>query len=940
MKLSLSTTTICRTPRFSTHEELGNVWDELKAYIHESSPAFFEVIKDHDYSDFPHLEPKIRFTIWKYFNRAKFRATPYGNFAAFSLVPMIRENRSAQVILFEKTLVHRFPNWQEKEQIDFDPEFLSTHALYLRTNTSSYLCNQELRYVNIEDGSFELSAVPAERTTLETLKFCRRQRRLSEVRDFLQATYQLSVSLSNYFIEQLIGTQLLITDLQPNITGTDYFSRIGYPSIEKKNDYIIAERKRVSGHLSEKELHIIPELVDFLSKHLDPGKSRSLDDFKMKFSKRFEDKKVPLLVAMDPEMGIGYRSLTQHKEEDQLIQELKTYRKHRQSLISSLDYSPLHQFLLNGMMQQKTVQLEEFKDSGQEDLPSVANTLSVMLHYANELLVVDQIGGCTTNALLGRFSMANDDITTIGKGFAQAEHEANPGVLFFDIAYQIEKNADNINRRKSIYPYELPILSWSESGGIIDPDDILLSVKGDELILHSRQYKKRIVPKLASAYNYSRSDLSVYRFLSDLQHQNLHSQLTLSLPDLFPGLVHYQRVQYKHVVLSPEKWLIPQNVCSAAGQKDALYVLMQWLDKIGLEAPFKCGFADQTLIFNPALEEDMQSFLLFCKNKTDLYIEETFLSGTQLINDEYGKPYLSEFIISLEHRKQLYAPYPMEEEEKQPDVKDTFLPGQDWLYFEIYCHPSNSNLILQTIARNYLAPVQKKLKNWFFIRYGDPSYHIRLRVKLGETADIAGLVSNLSAVLAPYVETGMISDVELKTYRRETERYGPGRMELTEQCFGNNSRLVLSLIKIPVTVHWLYYISIFLLEKVMEAAGFSTQEQLRFVEKMAGLFAAEMNIPPEGFKKVNLGYKTFTTDAENIQINKSKQKKITETSRYFLKVLEKCSAPEKEKMLSDLFHMHTNRLFSNDQRMHEMIMYYYLTKKIKTKLGRLQQSAK
>jgi thiopeptide-type bacteriocin biosynthesis protein len=936
--LTLSTVSICRTPVFSIREELDNVWEELKNYIHESSPEFFRVVKEYDYASLPYLDEKARFTIWKYFNRAKFRATPYGNFAAFSLVPLLKEQQTDHIILSEKTLVHRFPNWQEKEHINFDPKFLSNHALFVRTNTTAYLCDQELRYVNIEDGSFELSAVSAEKTTLETLKFCRTQRTLGQLGDYLQHTHQLSPSLTRYFIEQLIGSQLLLTDSQPNITGTDYFSRIGHISVEKRNDYIIAERKICSGHLSEKNLHIIPELIEFLCQHLHPAKNNALNEFKAKFLRRFEEKKIPLLVAMDPEMGIGYRSLTRDKEEDPLVQDLKTYRQQRQPLNQSIDYSPIHKFLLNGMMQQKTVQLEEFREAGQQNQVMVANTLSVMLHYTDEHLIVEQIGGCTANTLLGRFSMANDEVTAIGNRFAALEQEANPDVLFFDIAYQIEKNADNINRRRAIYNYELPILSWTENGQIIDPDDILLSVKEDELVLHSVKYKKRIVPKLASAYNYVRSDLSVYRFLSDLQHQNLRSELSVNVRDMFPGLMHYQRVQYKHVVLSAEKWLIPNHICNWTDKEQSLTALAQWLAQIELKTLFKCGFSDQTLIFNPGLKEDMLSFLLFSRNKTALYIEETFISDAQLINDEQLKPYISEFIINLQHRQQIYKPYPLNQEASPlPNVKSSFLPGEEWLYFEIYCQPANSNSILLAIAEDYLKPIKKKLKNWFFIRYSDPSYHIRLRVKPRENEVATEFVANLSAVMAPYFKTGLVSDLQLKTYRREIERYGHARIDQVENCFRNNSDLILYLINKSFSVHSLYHLSILLVENVMESAGFSTKRQLGLAEQMAGLFAEEMGISSEGNKKINLGYKNFTIDSAAAHFNKSQQKRISETVKYFLKTLQKCKDTEKEKMLSDLFHMHINRLFSNDQRMHELIIYNYLTKKIKTKLGRLQQ---
>jgi thiopeptide-type bacteriocin biosynthesis protein len=936
MKLTLSAFSICRTPVFSIHEKPEQVWDKLKVYIHESSPEFYQLIKDHDYSGICYADPKIRFTVWKYFNRARYRATPYGNFAAFSIVPVSKELQASHIILSTRTTLHRFPNWQEKESINLDPKFLSNHARYVKTNTTGYFCNQELRYVNIEDSSFELSAISASKTIAETLKFCRSTRTLAELRHFLQYTQGLKPSLSRYFTEQLIGTQLLLTDFQPNITGTDYFSRIGYHSEKKKNDYIIAERARASGQLSEKSLLIIPEIISFLNHHLPAAGKSSLIDFKTQFIKRFDQKKVPLMVAMDPEIGIGYRSLTQNKAEDQLVCALRNYRQQATSSTNNISYTSLHNFLLNGMMQHTTIQLEKFKGDPQRHPVAIPNTLSAIIQYSDEKVIIKQLGGCTANSLLGRFSMAGNEITAAGKRFAEIEQEANPGVLFFDVAYQLEKNADNINRRKCIYPYEMPILSWSESGQVIDPDDILLSVENAELVLHSVKYKKRIVPKLASAYNYTRSDLSVYRFLSDLQHQNIRSDLNIHLTDLFPGLFHYPRLQYKHAVLSPARWLIPENICSGRDKDQTFAALMEWMKEIDLKTPFKCGFADQTLIFDPHLKEDMNSFLLFCKNKTQLYIEEAFIPGSHLIHDERGQPYLSEFIVNTEHQQQVYHPYPLQQKEDLTHIKSAFLPGEEWLYFEIYCHPANSDSLLQIIARDYLRSVKNKLMTWFFIRYSDPSYHIRLRFKPRRNEDIAELISKLSLLLAPYFEAGIISDLQLRTYQRETERYGPERIEMVEYCFKNDSNLVLYLISKAADVHHCYYQSMLLLEKVMADAAFSAEQQLSFVETTAAQFAAEMSIPSEGSKKINIGYKTFLTDTAALQLSKVNEKKILATADGFTAVLEKCDTEEKERMVFDLFHMHTNRLFSTDQRVHEMIMYYYLTKKIKTRLHRHQ----
>jgi len=68
-------------------------------------------------------------------------------------------------------------------------------------------------------------------------------------------------------------------------------------------------------------------------------------------------------------------------------------------------------------------------------------------------------------------------------------------------------------------------------------------------------------------------------------------------------------------------------------------------------------------------------------------------------------------------------------------------------------------------------------------------------------------------------------------------------------------------------------------------------------------------------------------------------RKMLRTEKSFHEVLETCSGAEKDKVLADLFHMHTNRLFNDDQRMHELIIYYYLTKRLKTKIGRLKKES-
>src|SRR3954470_7267295 len=114
MKLKLLDTALCRTPAFSTQDHLDEQWDVLKEMIRESSPSFYQVIADLDVMQLEGANPKIKFSVWKYFNRARFRATPYGSFAAFSLLPIMLYP-DAPLMLASAITSHQFVDWKEKD---------------------------------------------------------------------------------------------------------------------------------------------------------------------------------------------------------------------------------------------------------------------------------------------------------------------------------------------------------------------------------------------------------------------------------------------------------------------------------------------------------------------------------------------------------------------------------------------------------------------------------------------------------------------------------------------------------------------------------------------------------------------------------------------------------------------------------------------------------
>lgn len=940
MKLNIYPITLCRAPIFSSHAAIEEVWNDIKNYIEEASPAFFEHIKNYHSHELNSLEPKARFTLWKYFNRACFRPTPYGNFATFSLVPIAKEE-GKPLFLKQLPIIHRFPDWSEKEHIHLEPSFLLTKATYLCANTSAYHCGKQIRYISFVKGTFELSEVNSTKLISATLTFCHQQRSLKDVQAYLRKKHQLDEADVTFLLEQFIELQLMFTDLHPNIIGREYFERISHTVSAKNEDYLIAERRLAAGQLHEKSLHILPEAVKFLCKYLPSRNKTSLNDFRDRFISKFEYQEIPLLTAIDPELGITYMDFEQESGQDNLVGDLKK-EAYSPAIATAQPLNDLYKFILNQLWKQEPVQLENF--SGPEITPQLplANTLSSIVTFCDDLLITQQIGGATANSLLGRFSMASDAVTALGKEFVKIEEEANPDVLFFDIAYQAEKHVDNVNRRKSIYNYELPILTWTESKQVLALDDLMLSVVGDELILHSLKHQKRVVPRLASAYNYTRSDLTIFRFLSDLQYQGLNQAVSVNLEQILPGLAAYPRIQYKNLVLSAAKWRVPEELCQY--KTLPLAALEVWMQRTGMDAHkyFKCGNGDQTLCFDSEKEADKIAFLNFCRNKSGLYAEEAFIPAHPLLKDEQQQPYLSEFIVHLTHQQKIYNPYHNRSatvEKAKHAVPSVFLPGGEWLYFEIYCHVSRANTLLQFTLKKFLVSQKDKINSWFFIRYDTPSSHLRLRLQLKAEHEGYEVMAQLSKALQPAVMSSVVSDLQIRIYRRENNRYGASRIALVERFFWKNSELIIALLKHQYSTAELYALSLSFIAQLLSGASYSLQQQIALAEAMSAAFDREMKIGTEGHKKINKSYKEFIHDRQNGGIRLHPNKELLKVMDAALEAISGTHSGEKQSMLTDLFHMHVNRLFYTQQRMHELVIYHYLAKILKTRLGRQKNAS-
>ena len=902
-RIQLNTTIIYRVPQFSYQSDLAACWEELKQSIKESaSESFYKEIADLRVDDLPLMPPPIKHTIWKYFNRACYRATPYGSFAGVGLATIKSNPEQMPTITAQQSLSH-FPDWtcHTAYASTFNQLVKTDARLYV--NSTWYQAGEFIRYVAKCNEGYELSEVPYQSNMLRLLNYCIRPQPVSALVSLFN-----SDDLLLKLLEDMVADQLLIPEFSPNIIGPDYFSRIATSHTTDKH-YVIAERPLKDGCFDRDIFKHVPQLITRLHQLLPSYNAPELESFAARFSEKFGEAEVPVMIALDPELGVGYSNMEQDTDTSELIEKLSTKSK-----VQAAEHSTVS-LLLRELINRETgtLQLEKLPipDAMNHPLP---NTIPVLLSSAGSLLILEHAGGATANALLGRFTLASDEIHTYCRNLASLEQQANPDVLFFDIGYLTGKQVDNVNRRKAIYDHQLNILAFDTSDEPLLLTDLLVSVRGGQVYLRSRSMDKRMVPRLATAYNYLLSDLPVFRFLCDLQHQGIHKNLSLRLRDRFPGQHFYPRVQYANIIVSPAAWQLRwQNIATRSQTS-----LMNHLQEKGVPMWVRMGQGDRMLTLNTSQTDDLDTLLIILKKEQTVYLEEMPANPTGMLRDETNNPYFSQYMLTLHHAEQIYTGINKAGLYQAWEREPLILPGSDWLYFEIFCHPVRVEELLTGPVETVLRQHQERIKKWFFVRYHKSGPHLRLRFQLNDPADSHQITVHLMSVLQPYVDACIISEIAIKPYQREINRYGVEHIELIEQYFCLESCYVMGLIH-QRTDDDFKYISCLAFMETIKNTGIIPDPILRhMVERNSKGYNKEHDLGPEEFKLLNAYSHTLFSS-----ITGQADHQINDMALVCSRLLHKYEPIQRPKILSALLHMHINRLFASSQRMHETAIYYF-----------------
>jgi len=961
-----------------------------------ASPGFYRVMEAKGFH-FGSLGEKEKHTLYKYYNRMCFRPTPFGSFASFTLLEW-GDGETVRLCGDEAATLHLLPDRQLITQLQYAKGDFDKSARLIR-NPTLYRLGNEYRYVKSttdEKGHyrFSLDALAVEAFYLELFALFRRksiiaQRLLDWMVNYSGCSEQDAGDYLGFLLDEQVlylqSTGHIISSGKNNpamdLPGVSQFwarykhipfQRTGSlasasaelegllpdvsPDKGKSRFYAALERAKQRGSLSDQDREDIGSVIELLSKFAFSSSLNVLKKFIAAFKERFDLEKVPLLMALDPDAGISYGNFgiaSPAKGFEDI--RFPSNPEHEQSV----DWTALHNLLFKlwGAAQQSgpysPLTITEIDLAGLErDITPgfLPPTLAVMFRKTEDHLLVEHAGGATATALIGRFSTFSAGTKKLCRKLVRLEAATHPGIIFSDIGQLSNTHTDNINFREQIYPFEIPVNVYSALSNTaqIPLEDLLVSVRHDELILESVKLQQRVIPRLSTAYNYQHNELAVFRLLGDLQYQGLRSNFNFNIENYFPGQSFYPRVVFGNTIISPARWHLGEKELMeirGEGKGEPTGRIRRFRSRYSIPQRVCLGTTDQQLIFDLGNVQEAVFFLDCIKELKKVTLTEYLLPGRSVKTG--NKPLAGQFIAFLSHGRTIY--HPLTNMKRGAPVKSqrNFLLGDDWLYVKIYCTPESSNRILEEVITPVICKNCGHIATWFFIRYFDKGYHLRLRI-LTAQGQTGLMLMELKNTMNVTGNDHLVKDYQGDIYRREMERYGAGLIEPVEAFFCAGSELVSQFIVLKnnhklefeefhLALYSTYQLLICFLGDIYPALDFTMQLSDRYLRE----FATDRQL------KVDLDMKFRTMKQEiNDLLGKSPlsellsvpMERLFKTTTIISALVKDHSLAERSALLADMIHMQLNRTFTVKQRQQELLVYYLLQKYLLSTTARMVKS--
>ena len=769
----------------------------------------------------------------------------------------------------------------------------------------------------------------------------------------------------------------------------------GYINVQKKLQIFLESEESVKnfvqtdliyeiekGGLHEKHKNDLLEVISVLNK-LNGKRDIKMEEFAKKFYRRYGDAEIPLLEALDPDLGIGYKNYNSEAYGNNPLLDsivLANNTSQNEYLIWNKIEAFLHEKYLSAVEKgayEVSIENKELKgfEEEWEDLP---DTITLNFSHIGKIdgedrLHVRFIGGINGSYLLGRFAFADEKFHNFYKDITDYEVKNNPGIVLADVNHVPQLRDVNIMIHPNLYGAEIAYLAQENDPNIksVPLSDLMVSVHNRRVYLRSKKLDKRIVPRINTAHNYHQSvSHHIYSFLGDLQYQGFRPGVPFDWDSISSRKTFIPRVNIKSIIVSPAKWRFPEDEIPFL-KKDrstniddvekwrAKWKIPQFVELVeNLDNKLKIDLTNLTHI--DLLKATLDKF-------GEISLEEfLFDTETSLVRGKNGDVFRNEFLTALyqnkqeeNQKKQQQINHYMQLQKIDSTVQRDFYPGSEWVFYELYCGFASSDNIL----KNYLHPLAQELKNegiidkWFFIRYNVPRYHVRFRVHLKDVEKMGIVTVKMGNLIDTLMKNRIISKNQITTYQRELERYGSLNIERSESIFHNDSVAISKLLDfvqgdVGEESRWL--IALKNVHELTNDLDWRLESKIELFDSLSTSFGQEFNMDKILRKQLNDLYRKHTKAIESVleettddpkwdEINAILAERSEANAGFNREIMRLHKSKELEvsiqSLTSSYVHMTLNRLFKSRPRLQEMIVYYLLHKYYRAYKARMKKKS-
>ena len=687
--------------------------------------------------------------------------------------------------------------------------------------------------------------------------------------------------------------------------------------------------------------------------------------FRQRFTERYEGRRVPLPLALDDESGIGVDATTDPEpllrgiplddapipevswgaREDWLLTRLSTALANgeREILLSSDDVDALA----------ATVGTTPPLPHSISAMASIAARSAAAIDGGEFRVHVGGASGVSGMELLGRFCHGDEALSRAVRDHLRSEETLDDDAIFAEIVHSPAGRVGNILLRPTVRDHDIVFLgdSGTPRDRQIEVRDLLVGVEAERIVLRRVADGRRVIPRLTTAHNWQHfRNLATYRFLCMLQAQGVSAAIAWDWGPLVSA-PFLPRVRSGRVVLTLARWRARAAELKTFRSLDGAALIQavhRW--RVERRAPRVVTLVEADNVLPVDLDSRFGADALMRAShdgQSDVTLQEMLAGPGELWVEGPEGMFAHEITVPLISQSTREArTTPVAAASPAATMLRRFAPGTEWLYAKVYTGPAT----LDRVLRRAVGPLVRRARaagwidRWFFIRYGDPDWHLRVRFHGEPSVLCERLLPALRDVMTPLLGDDTAWRMELGTYEREVERYGgPVAIELAEELFEADSDAVLAMIEQPGTLsrddRW--RVALCGIDRLFDDLGIDAAGRRALSAQLRDSYVAEHRAPAglrrqlgERFRRERRALEALLTGDGSRGSSDAHRAALQARSGRMAPIVARLKALEAagqlttpiEQIASSMGHMFANRVLRFGARDQELVMYDFLSR--------------